>query len=347
MEIKLKIKRTTHSFIKILENLNLKKELSDLDYDKLVIVADSMAKPFLKRKINSYPVFELQPLSNKNLSELSSILNFFAKNKLTRNSIVLAFGGGKVSDIVGLASSLYMRGIRWISVPTTFLSQIDASIGGKTAIDFNGIKNLLGTFHFPVLVLIDWEFPLKQNKTFFNGIGEMVKYILITPQKTSEKLKKLLPSVITKNPQAIKSSINLCVKFKTDIVQKDPFDSNGKREILNFGHTPAHAFEKLYDISHGDAVYYGVIYEVLLSKNLGLINYKKEKFSEIFKIYEPAFPFKKSDFKRFSELITYDKKNKGSNNYFLVLKKKKIKPAINIDPSILSKTYEELCEKKY
>lgn len=347
MKINIKVNNKMSSVIICKEHIDIRGEIDRMKSDKTVVITDDSLRKKFKGLIDFAPVCELDHTREKSFDELKKIFIFFEKNNLTRNSCVVSFGGGKISDITGLAASLWKRGIRWISVPTTFLAQIDASVGGKTAVDFNNTKNVIGSFYLPELVLIDTDFVIEQNETFFEAMGELYKYIFISPTKTSNRLKELLPYVLKKDRKAVKKTVELCLRYKASIVEKDMLDTNGIRKILNFGHTAAHPIEVIYKISHGDAVIYGLIYALILSVNTKLLSHKGfDRFISLFKNYRPTIKLVKNDFPVFIETLKKDKKNRGCNNYFLLINdKRKITGKANIPVSIIKKSWEELCKK--
>ena len=188
---------------------------------------------------------------SKTLKTYARIVNFLAKNGLTRTDLVVALGGGVVGDIAGFASSTYLRGIKCVQIPTTLLSQIDSSVGGKTGVDLTSGKNLVGTFFQPSLVICDTKIlATLPNQVFDCGLGEVLKYAL---------LDKEIFDCFNKENYDITNLVYLCIKYKKDIVEKDEFES-GARKLLNLGHTMAHAIEKLskYTITHGVAVGLGL-----------------------------------------------------------------------------------------
>lgn len=347
MKIKIKFNRISSSLIICKEHIDICGEVAKLGSDKTVVITDDRLGKKFKKLIDFAPICEIEHMRGKSLDELKKIFNFFEKNNITRRSAVVSFGGGKISDITGLAASLWKRGIVWVSVPTTFLAQIDASVGGKTAIDFNNTKNVIGSFYLPKLVLIDTDFIMNQNETFFEAMGELYKYIFISDTKTSSRLKKLLPYVLKKDRKAVKETVELCLKYKASVVRKDMIDINGIREVLNFGHTAAHPIEVIYDTSHGDAVVYGLIYALILSRNVGMLSDKKfDDFISLFKEYRPEIKLIKNDFSVFIKTLKRDKKNRGCANYFLLIDdNRKIKGKENIPISIIKKSWEELCKK--
>ena len=196
---------------------------------------------------------------SKNLNTYGQILNFLADNQLTRTDALVALGGGVVGDMAGFAAATYLRGIKYIQIPTTLLSQIDSSVGGKTAIDLPSGKNLVGAFKQPSLVLCDTD-TLKTlpKETFIDGMGEAAKYAL---------LDKKVFDLLSSEKFDIEDLVYLSVDYKRTVVETDEFES-GMRKLLNLGHTPAHGIENLseYKIAHGRAVAMGL--DIILKASL-------------------------------------------------------------------------------
>lgn len=193
----------------------------------------------------------------------------FESDGLGRKVFIVCLGGGVVGDLGGFAAAIYKRGIPYVQVPTTLLAQIDSSIGGKTAIDLPGAKNILGAFYQPRAVFIDPNFlktlSLQRIK---EGLAEAIKYGIIKDKKLFSLLKNNSQTVLALKPDLILKIIYTCVKIKADIVSVDEKEIKSIRTILNFGHTFAHALEacgKYKKISHGQAVALGMIYAAQLS----------------------------------------------------------------------------------
>ena len=192
---------------------------------------------------------------SKNGQTYLTILNFLAEKKLTRADVLIALGGGVVGDLTGFVAATYLRGIALIQAPTTLLSCVDSSVGGKTAIDLPAGKNLAGAFYQPSLVLCDPELlKTLPDAVFSDGCAEVIKYGMLG---SKELLDKLLETPVADQLEYV---ISKCVEMKRDIVQGDEFDT-GKRQLLNLGHTFAHSIEKLsrYETSHGSAVAIGMM----------------------------------------------------------------------------------------
>jgi len=183
-----------------------------------------------------------------------SLMNFLAEKQLTRADALIALGGGVVGDLTGFAAATFLRGISLIQIPTTLLSCVDSSVGGKTAIDLPAGKNLAGAFYQPKLVLCDPEMlATLPDGVFADGCAEVIKYGLIGSKSLMEKLQNIHAK------DDLEAVIAECVDMKRDIVENDEFDT-GRRQLLNLGHTFAHSIEALsdYSISHGSAVAIGM-----------------------------------------------------------------------------------------
>jgi 3-dehydroquinate synthase len=209
----------------------------------------------------------------KNENSLFYILKKLARNGFQRDSCLLALGGGVIGDLGGLASSIYMRGIDFVQCPTTLLAQVDASIGGKTAIDFEGVKNLIGTFYQPRVVIID-PIVLKtlDERQFKTGLAEVIKYSVIRDKKMFEYIENNIDAILNKDQRKLHFLISKSCDIKASIISKDEKE-NGRRAWLNYGHTLGHALESYYKfrvLTHGEAISYGMWFASLLSLRLGL-----------------------------------------------------------------------------
>lgn len=206
--------------------------------------------------------------ANKNYNRLFDILKAMLAAGMRRNCTVFAVGGGVVGDIAGLAASLYMRGVHLVQVPTTLLSQVDSSVGGKTAVDFGGVKNVVGTFYQPHTVVADPVFletlPAREIRC---GLGEIIKYGALS----SSIYKTLCANSGRLKDQAFLDGIIFdCIQCKADIVRRDEREQ-GLRKTLNLGHTTGHAFELYYKrLSHGEYVLIGMFYELYMAVKSGI-----------------------------------------------------------------------------
>jgi 3-dehydroquinate synthase len=200
------------------------------------------------------------------MKTLEKILEFLAENHFSREDIAVALGGGVVGDVVGFASAVYTRGIPYVQIPTTLLSAVDSSVGGKTAVNLKAGKNMAGAFHQPALVLCDTGILRELPENLIQeGMAEIIKYGVISDSRLFEMVSK---KDALKNTDGI---VERCVSIKSGFVEQDEFDA-GKRQMLNFGHTIGHAVEKLsnFSVSHGHAVSIGMVIMSRASWKLGV-----------------------------------------------------------------------------
>lgn len=280
---------------------------------KLFIVTDGNVYKYYKNLIcETFPEASVHVIpageSNKNSKRLFEILNAMAQSGVTRSSTVIAFGGGVVGDITGLAASLYMRGVHLVQIPTTLLSQVDSSVGGKTAVDFNGVKNLIGTFYQPEEVIVDpLFFDTLPRREIRCGLGEIVKYGALNKgiyQKLKKNKSKLFGS------EFLEDIVYDCIAHKAEVVEDDEKDVNGLRKTLNLGHTTGHAFELYYKRkSHGEYVLIGMYYELFIAEKKGVCGgkYAENLYKLIKKVIKtiPAY----DDAEKGAAFAKFDKKN--------------------------------------
>jgi shikimate kinase/3-dehydroquinate synthase len=206
--------------------------------------------------------------SFKTIDTVQTLWEDFLDASLERGSMVLALGGGVVGDLAGFASSTYMRGIRWMNVPTTLLAMVDASLGGKTGVDIRRGKNLVGTFHTPSLVLADPEvLQTLPEVEFRSGLAEVIKHGIIADPGLFEECEGITPE----NRGDLKELVARSMAVKIRIIESDPYE-RGARETLNLGHTIGHALELAsgFHLRHGEAVAIGIVVEAHLAEILGL-----------------------------------------------------------------------------
>ncbi len=220
------------------------------------------------------PILIPQGENAKNWQTLAAIVDGLASRNVRRGTPILAFGGGSVGDVTGLGASLFKRGCPVIHIPTTLLAQADSAIGGKTAIDAAGQKNLVGTFHMPALVVADPSFlDTLDPRQLRSGYAEIVKYGLIDDPAFFAWCEAHGAALIAGDRDARLHAITHCIKAKARFVTADPFDLGGRRALLNLGHSFAHAIEAEAGIGkllHGEAVAIGLVLAFRLSVRLGL-----------------------------------------------------------------------------
>ena len=318
----LTVNLTNHSYRIIIERGAINKLASYIktvyNNDKIFIVSDDkVAKLYLDRVINALKndyIVDYVIIPNgeqsKTLEKYAYICEELLKKDIRRNNLLIALGGGVIGDITGFVASSLFRGIPYVGIPTSLLSQMDSSIGGKTAIDFYNRKNILGAFKQPLRVLID---PLTLNtldeREFNNGMGELIKHGAIGN-------KKLLDLLLDK-PKIDEDIIIESLSVKKKVVELDEFDT-GERMSLNFGHTFGHIIELKYGYKHGEAVAIGMLIALKMGIDLGVT--PADCYPVIKKILELYnLPTVEYDYKEYLRETFYDKKNIGGTINFIFL----------------------------
>ena len=239
----------------------------------------------------------------------------------TRKSLLLNLGGGMITDMGGFIASTFKRGIDFINIPTSLLGMVDAAIGGKTGVDLNGIKNVVGSFALPKSTFIHTEFlKTLPPREFRSGMAEMLKHGLIQNKNHWDKLIQLENPEVEIDAELIQESM----KIKMDVIAKDPYE-NGIRKILNFGHSFGHAVESEYletenPLLHGEAIAIGMLIESILSYENEMIS--KSELDEIFTALIRVFgvhPIEESLFPNLMEWMKHDKKNQKNQILFSLL----------------------------
>lgn len=261
---------------------------------------------------------------HKNLETLASVWQALSEQGATRRSLLINLGGGMVTDLGGFAAATFKRGIAYINIPTTLLSMVDASVGGKTGINFNGLKNEIGVFAPAFSVLLETEFLRSLDAhNFFSGYAEMLKHGLIsTPEHLAELLSFDTEQI---DYAALKAMVGRSVQVKENIVEQDPKE-HGIRKALNLGHTIGHAFESLAlaenrPVLHGYAVAWGIVCELYLSHiKTGFPKEKMRQTIQFIKENYGAFAFNCKQYDRLYELMLHDKKNTAGIINFTLLK---------------------------
>jgi len=260
----------------------------------------------------------------KSFKTIIQIFTRFYEEKFGRDTLLISIGGGTVGDVAGFAASTYMRGIPLLHIPTSLLSAVDSSIGGKTGINFDVAKNLIGTFYHPALVLIDTNFLKSLPETeLISGFGEIIKYSYLTDGDLYSTLLSEYELLLRKESNFLKKIINESVKIKSAVVLKDEYEKTGLRKILNFGHTFAHAFESnaAYKLSHGKAVIAGIISALFLSSEIGLISEMQLNYMlELPLKFKSSIQLKNLNEKELLRFMEYDKKNREGKIKFVLIK---------------------------
>lgn len=263
----------------------LAEEISKLGFvgHKLCVVTDSNVAPLyleavknaLKEKFDQVYEF-LIPAGeqNKTLDNIKKLYEYLILNRFDRKDCLVALGGGVIGDMTGYAAATYLRGIDFVQVPTTLLSQVDSSIGGKTGVDFDSYKNMVGAFHMPRLVYMNLSvLNTLSDEQFSCGMGEILKHGLIKNRKYFTWCMDNADNIQERDYETLLYMIKESCKIKRDVVEKDPTEK-GDRALLNFGHTLGHAVEKLknFEMLHGQCVAVGAVAAMKLSAMRGNIS---------------------------------------------------------------------------
>jgi 3-dehydroquinate synthase len=303
--------------------------VSKFNSDKIFILVDENSEKYCYPIISD--VFSNTPQiikiksgeKEKNIDTAIDIWNFLSMNKCDRNSLLINLGGGVITDIGGFVASTFKRGINFINIPTTLLSQIDAAIGGKTGINLNNIKNEIGFFNFPEYTIIDPVFlKTLEKRQIISGFGEMLKHTLISNEQAWENLRGFNLKDI--DLRFIKILIEESLLIKKQFIENDP-NETGYRKALNFGHTFGHAIETFYinnniNILHGEAIAMGLICELFLSNKVKHLELKKMLDVIGFIIDNfPYFEINPKDYNQIYDLMLHDKKNVGNKIKFALI----------------------------
>ncbi len=298
-------------------------------YTKVFVLADEQTEKYCLPLLNKY-LFDIRLITitsgeqNKTLQTAEKIWSRLQQEEADKKAVLINLGGGVIGDIGGFCASTYKRGIDFINIPTTLLGMVDAAIGGKNAIDLNGIKNVIGTIKQPSMVFINPDFlKTLPKEDLLNGYAEMLKHGLILDAAYWQKLISISPWEINK----IAPLINGSIKLKMQVVKKDP-DEKSLRKILNFGHTIGHAIEAYSlkndkkPLKHGEAVAIGMVAEAFLSKaKLNLTNKELRQISEVIINYFPRYSFRSILSPEIIRYMKQDKKNVDDAINFTLIKK--------------------------
>jgi 3-dehydroquinate synthase len=261
----------------------------------------------------------------KSQQSLDKILSTLLENKFTRSSTVLiALGGGVIGDITGFAAAIYQRGVNFIQIPTTLLSQVDSSVGGKTAINHALGKNMIGAFYQPKLVYTSVEFyKTLPPREFIAGMAEVVKYAFIS-REFYDWLESNRQKILEKDQKTLIEMIKRSCQIKAQVVAEDEKEVTGARAILNFGHTFGHAIEKCQrylGLKHGEAVGVGMAQAIDFSYFLGMLSYQQAKeFKEFITSFNISIEFPKDiDRTEYLEAMLLDKKNSNKKLKFILI----------------------------
>jgi len=303
---------------------------------KICIVSETNVAPLYMKQVKdivstvcsktvSY-VFEAGE-KNKNLNTVRELYSVLIEEHFDRNDFLIALGGGVTGDLTGFAAATYLRGISFVQVPTTLLSQVDSSIGGKTGVDFDAYKNMVGAFHQPSLVFINYS-TLKSlpEREFLSGMGEVIKHGLIKNKEEFYWLTENCNGIKAIEDNIIEHLLAESIKVKQKVVESDPMEK-GERALLNFGHTIGHAIEKRmnFTLFHGECVSIGAVLAAKISLIKGLISEADyNDIVECFRMFElpvdtKEYRLNNEDLENIVNDTKNDKKMDGDKVKFILL----------------------------
>ena len=322
---------------KVIISQDLQKVLSEAiaacPHDRLFVLVDKTTEQLCLPVVSSFLCMEeAHPIAigatdtHKTLDTLSHVWSELQRLGATRHSLMINLGGGMVTDLGGFAASTFKRGINYINIPTTLLSMVDASVGGKTGINFGGLKNEIGVFNNALSVILDTTFlRTMDEENLLSGYAEMLKHGLISNEGMWAELLNFDVENITSTDllEKLGTMVSKSVAVKQDIVAEDPTE-HGIRKALNLGHTAGHAFESLAlkrkAILHGYAVAYGLVVELYLCcVKTGFPQDKMRQTVTFIKEHYGRMPITCDDYPQLIELMHHDKKNAGNDINFTLL----------------------------
>lgn len=299
---------------------------------KACIISDSNVGPLYLEEVKKNIPDNIEVVSfvieagedSKRLETVESILKFLLDNSFLRKDFLIALGGGVTGDITGFAASLYMRGIPFVMIPTSLLAMADSSIGGKTAVDFGGIKNIVGAFNMPSLIYLNFNvLNTLPDREYFAGFAEIMKAGLLYDSKFYMWLIENMYEICDKEINTVSEMLEHAIGIKKAIVEKDPFE-NGDRALLNLGHTIGHAIEVTSDgeYIHGECVALGCVAAAFISWKMDMIS--MEDYYEVRDMFVPfnlPISIVRDNLQPILDALKKDKKNTSGNVNMVLLKR--------------------------
>jgi 3-dehydroquinate synthase len=320
-------------FDKSFEELPAK--ISELGFTnrRFCIITDSNVGPLYAEQVkgllepvsNKVVVYELPAgEENKNLTQINKVYGFLISEKFDRHDLIIALGGGVVGDMAGFIAATYLRGIAFVQIPTTLLAQTDSSIGGKTGVDYEGYKNMVGAFYMPRLVFMNISvLNSLDGIQFASGFAEVMKHGLIKDSDFYMWLIENMYEIEERDPETLITMVKKSCDIKRAVVEKDPTEK-GDRALLNFGHTIGHAIEKYknFELHHGECVALGAVAAAFISWKRELLS--MDEYYEIRDMFVPfGLPISVTDIDEdeIINLMHSDKKADSGSIRFVLLKK--------------------------
>lgn len=327
-----------HNHLKVKQDIIIAEDLwqslqgaiGRVEHDRLFVLTDTTTRELCWPVIDNHPdmsgaqMITIPPTDDaKTLETLSKVWTSLQRGGASRHSLLINLGGGMVTDLGGFAASTFKRGMAYINIPTTLLSQVDASVGGKTGINYGGLKNEIGVFNCASSVILSSTFlHTLDSANMLSGYAEMLKHGLLS---TDAELDRLLGFDITApDYELLQRLVAKSVGIKENVVEQDPTEK-GIRKALNLGHTAGHAVESMAleegrTVLHGYAVAWGLVMELYLSvRKCGFPSMKMQRMATYIKEHYGRFHYECKHYERLYEFMRHDKKNEGNNINFTLL----------------------------
>ncbi|MBK8711720.1 MAG: 3-dehydroquinate synthase [Niastella sp.] len=301
---------------------NLSEFLKQFERDRLIILTDeNLYEHYAGLFSGMHCVVQKAGEASKTQKGIDKIIDQLLQQEATRNAILVAVGGGVITDMGGFIASIYKRGIQLILVPASILAMTDAAIGGKNGINVNGYKNMVGTVYQPTTIVFDYSFLKTLPKDeWINGFAEIIKHACIKDEAMFTSLQHQQLENFMDNPELISLLIEQNARLKTEIVQADEYEKN-ERKLLNFGHTVGHAIENQYQLPHGQAISIGMAAACKFSEEMNMFySSEKEKVLSLLNQYHLQTNFL-GDKEKIWETMLRDKKREKDTMDFILLNK--------------------------
>ncbi len=312
--------------------------------------AQTVADGFLARGSDAPVVTVPSGEASKSIDAATRLWQELLAQGADRQTLVVAVGGGVVGDLAGFVAATFARGLRFCQIPTTLLAQVDSSVGGKTGVNLPGAKNMVGAFWQPVFVLIDTDvLETLPAREYRSGLAEVVKYGVIMAPTLFETLEASVPALSAHDPQVLRRVVAECCRLKADVVEADERETSGRRAILNYGHTFAHAFEAVAgygQLLHGEAVAIGMICASRLAQKLGRISGDlTDRQRRLLTALDLPTQAPRLDVEQLWEVMTRDKKvEHGRLRFVLPARLGQVELVADVDPRLVREVLAECRE---
>lgn len=319
--------------------------------DKLFLITDSKIGKIYESQIKDFTskyncmIYKMtEGEENKNYNTVEGIYKFLLENHACRDSVLIAFGGGVVGDLVGFVASTFMRGIRFINIPTTLLSQVDSCVGGKVGYNFYSVKNIIGGFYNPIFVYISVDFlKTLDRKQYIDGVAEVIKYGVIQKSTLFNFIRENYKHILEMDNEKLIYIVKECLLIKSNFIEKD-FNDKDYRNTLNFGHSVGHAIETVseYKVGHGAAVALGMLVAIKLSiKQFKVRSTLYDEIEDLFLKMGLPTRYKVDNYDLFLYSIRHDKKNSNNIiNFVLLQELGKCKTKVQITSEEIIEAFE-------